>query len=396
MKSHRNYGRACLGILVIFLLNGCLPASRPPTPTPITTGPQPPAPITPTASPLENSAATRLAWFYKPPPNDADMLMLAHEFQFFILTHGNEQERNQLLALGAPRPILEYIRFDAIHDPHDCTAQPRRNQAAYEVGDFCRISSEHPDWFLLNQNGERISLPYGDQDYVMMDPGNAGWRAFFLQRVEQIQADPNWGGVFLDNVEVTLAFRENDGQLPQAYPDEASYQNAVQGFLKYLYTGYFQPNHKLMYANIVARKNETDWTSYLTWLDGAMHEGWAVDWPNRYRDDAIWEQQMTLAEQTQAMGKFIILVSQGTQDDVELQKFAFASYLLVNQGKAAFRYAASGNYSEAWTYADYNYNLGVPLGPRYKEGDAWYRNYSHGLVMVNPIAHEAMIEVFPK
>jgi hypothetical protein len=372
-------------IFVAALLVSACEAKKPSTAQPV---------LTPTSTPISlQEVPVRKAWFYKP-PDDGNLALIAKEFNFFIMSKGDEPERDQLIALGATKPILQYVRFEAIMDPGSCTRKPWQNNAAYLPGDFCMISEQHPDWFLLDQDGRRIVDSYGDEDFVLMDPGNPGWRAFFLQRIRQVQeSDKNWGGVFLDNVEVTSVERENDNKMPAAYPDEASYQAAVQGFLEYLHTNYFNtPNH-LMFANLAARRDDSEFTKYLTYLDGVMHEGWAIDWPNGYRSAEDWEKQMTLAEDTQAMGKFIILVSQGKQGDQELQKFAFASYLLVNQGRAAFRYANSSNYHEAWLYDDYNLNLGKALGSRYRDGGAWRRDFTNGFVMVNPETHQVEIKV---
>ncbi|RJP46344.1 MAG: hypothetical protein C4583_19025 [Anaerolineaceae bacterium] len=385
--------RILLALLFASLLTSCLPASSPglstrmspPTDAPTTT------PSAPTMTPPGNIILPQLAWFYKPPFEDEELFFLAREFGFFILTRGDEEERDQLLALGASRPILQYLRFDAIHAEENCQARPRRNQVAYREGDYCTISAEHPDWFLLNRQGERIYQDFEDQVYVMMDAGSPGWRTFFLERVRDSQSDANWGGVFLDNVEVTFSFRESANEFPLAYADEAAYLAASQGMLEMLQREYFQPSGKLLFANIAARKGDYEWMAYLAHIDGAMHEGWAVDWPDRFRSADRWERQMTLAEETQAAGKFIILVSQGTQGDVELQQFAYASYLLVNHGRAAFRYANSNNYREVWYYSKYDFELGRPLGPRYPDGDAWRREYEFGSVMVNPHTHEASI-----
>ena len=194
-----------------------------------------------------------------------------------------------------------------------------------------------------------------------------------LDRIKLFQAnDPNWSGVFLDNVPITLAFREDEGRLPAKYPDDASFQKAVQGFLKYLHDNYFKPNNKLLIANFSSRKDDSDWTRHLANVDGAMLEGWAIDWPNGYRPVERWEQHMLLAEQTQELGKKVILVSRGNKDDYDLQQFSFASYLLINQGNAYFRYANGSKYHEPWLYDNYSYNLGIPLGPRYQDGDAWF------------------------
>ncbi|MCX6078183.1 MAG: putative glycoside hydrolase [Chloroflexi bacterium] len=347
---------------------------------------------TPTSQPSQNFPV-RLAWFYKP-PTDGNFSQIASKYDFFIMSKGDEHDRDQLLSLGATRPILQYIRIDAIMDPGSCTRTPWKNNAAYLPGDFCTISTQHPDWFLLDPKGQRFVHQNNGENFVMMDPGNPGWRAFFLERIRKTQdLDRNWDGIFLDNVEVSLAFREKEDSLPAAYQNDLSYQAAVQGFLAYMYANYFKPYKRLLFANLVARKDDADWTKYLTYLDGAMHEGWSIDWPNGYRSAKTWEKQIALAEQTQQMHKYIILVSQGTQANQELQKFAFASYLLINQGRAAFRYANSQSYDEAWLYDNYTVQLGKALGTRFRDGKAWRRNFTNGYVLVNPETHEALINI---
>jgi len=334
----------------------------------------------------------RLAWFTNIPRED-DMLRVVEWFDLYIFHQGNESDRDLMVALGARGPILQYILFESIQALDSCTAKPKVNQVAYLPGDYCMISEQHPDWFLLDTEGQRILVQDQDTNLYLMDPGNPGWRSFFLDRVKKIQAEPNWDGVFLDNVPVTLAFREQSGHLPAAYPDDTSYQAAVQGFLKYLYESYFQPNKKLVFANLVSRKDDADWVNQLNYLDGAMHEGWAIDWPDGYRPVDAWEKQMALAEQTQEMGKTIVMVSQGNQDDGTLQNFAFASYLLIDQGNAFFRYANSNNYADVWLYENYMYDLGEPLGPRYQDGQTWRRDFTKGNVFVNPQTHQVEINM---
>jgi len=347
--------------------------------------------VTPPA--IQPPSYVRLAWFYKPPKDEADLEMVAERFNFFIMTRGDEPERNALLQHGARRPMLQYLRFEAIMDPGDCSDQPWQNNAAYLPGDFCRISQQHPDWFLWAQDGKRIVDPYRDVDFYLMDPGNPEWRAFFLDRIRQAQSDADWDGVFLDNVEISLKVRNQTKTIPARYPDEAGYREAIQGFLQYLHINYFTPGGKLLYANLVARGNDENFLENMTYLDGVMHEGWSVDWPKRWRATEIWERQMSIAEKTQAIGKFIILVSQGKEKDKDLQRFAFASYLLVANGNAAFRYAHSDDYNEPWLYDNYEIQLGQPLGSRYQDGDAWRRDFTHGYVWVDPVKHKARIEL---
>lgn len=394
--------------LFIFFVIGCIligtvgcraaPVTEVVPPTPTVFIPEPPVGTpTPTAIPTPQSLPgelVQLIYFYRL-YKETDLQLLANRFDLYILTEDDLKRRAQMVELGAKSPILQYLRFDAIHDPGDCQDQPWRNQVADQPGDFCRISAEHPDWFLLDQKGERIVVGDKEESFYIMDPGNQGWRDYFLAQVREMQEMNGWNGVFLDNVELSLSFREQEGALPANYPDDSSYQLAILGFLQFMYDGYFQPSGRPVYANLVSRRGEEMWPLYLPYLDGVMHEGWAIDWPDRFRSAERWEQQLALAEQTQSMGKELIIVSQGTQADAELQEFAFASFLLISQGRAYFRYANSDVYREVWLYDNYDLDLGLPLGPRYQEDGTWRRDFTKGWVSVNPDTHEVNIVVNP-
>ncbi len=326
----------------------------------------------------------RLAWFYKP-PREAEWRQVAQRFDTFILTHNDEDARDAMKAAGAAAPFLQYLRFEVIHDPGGCDQEPLGSQVAYRVGDFCQLSAQHPDWFLLGADGKPLR-DAGDGD-VYMDPASAGWRAFWLERARTLQTTYGWDGLFLDNVEASLAKRIRRNQLPQQYPTDAAYRDAIAAFLADLDAHAPHP----LYANIIEATDEATWFRYLQYLDGAMIEAFAVDW-NDYFSAAQWEAQMALVEQAQALDKQLILVAQGDQTDAARQTFALASYLLVNSGRAAFRYA-DGNYEQVWLYDNYQVDLGEPLGPRYKTGAVWQRDFERGTVEVNPETHAADIVV---
>jgi hypothetical protein len=354
------------------------------TPLPIPTISAIPVPTSLFSAPPNNNI--HLAWFYKPPKNGT-IDFLSQHFDTFILTKNDEAERDELRQNGVLAPILQYLLFNAIQDPGSCSNSPYQNQVANLTGDFCQISRDHPDWFLTNLNGERI---YEDRN-AMMDSGNAGWRSFWLERARQSQEQFGWYGVFLDNVEASLDKVTGLGGNLAVYPDDTSYQAAVEGFLQYLYTNFFLPQKRPLVANIIELKDPAVWPRYLQYLDGAMIEDVAVDWYDGYRSVDEWDQQLELVAQAQAMGKWVILVSQGAQFDFDRQQFAFASYLLVNDGRASFRYAHHSEYNMIWFYDNYRIDLGQPLGPRYQEGKIWRRDFANGSVLIDPKKHTATI-----
>jgi hypothetical protein len=283
------------------------------------------------------------------------------------------------------------LLFAEIRDPESCTDGPQGNQVAFEPGDFCEISENHPDWFLLDQNGNRIV----SNNTFFMDPGNAEYRAFWLERAKTLQEQYHWDGFFIDNVDVSLNKLENMGVTPAKYPDNSSYQAAIEGFLKYLHESYFEPSGLPVLANIISVSDWKVWLRYLEYLDGAMIEAFAVDWSNGYRSPTDWKEQVSAAEQALAQEKTLILVSQAGAARPEHQQFALASYLMVADRNAYFRYADSDNYREVSLYENFSLDLGPALGPRYKDGEQWRRDFANGSVVVDLNAKTSEIQLTP-
>ncbi len=361
------------------------PAASVPSQTPSgsDTGRRTPAP--PAGEPFE---PLRLAWFYKP-PSDNNLANL-DDFDVFVLTHKDEADRDRLKARHPGQLFLNYFRFNEIFAPASCQEEPYGNQVAYLAGDYCRLSAEHPDWFLRDAQGRPLIKPSG---YALMDPQAPGWRAFWLQRAQTAIESWGWDGIFIDNVEASLDKLRDRNLLPAAYQDDRAYQTQIRGFLEYLYQAYFQPRQIPLYANIIALNEGEVWKSYLPVLDGVMLEQFAVDWTDGYLSAAAWEEQLRLVEAAGQLGKHVMLVAQGGQADAHRQTFALASYLLVTSARTSFRYSNDAHYAEVWRYANYALEVGQPLGARYPDKTTWRRDFERGHVIVDPAAHTATIVI---
>lgn len=339
--------------------------------------------------PVKEIDPIRRVWFYKPPKENVEAY-LAENYDMFILTKLDESLRDELMySYGVSSPILRYIRFDAIMDPGSCLEQPYRNQVADEIGDFCRISSEHPDWFLLDRNGDRI--PNDDGNFYLMDPGNQEWRNFWLERVEKNQKELGWEGLFLDNVEAGFSKRARLNSIPLQYTTDVEYQAAIKGFLEFIYETYSVPNNQVVYANVLSDENLDGLLSYLPYLDGVMVEGFAVDWNDGYRTPQEWNRQLGVIELLGKENLGVIMVAKGDEVDPDRLMFAFASYLLVTNGKTYFRFVLNNRTNEIVNSDNYNLDLGQPLGSRVLEGDTWIRVFEKGVVRVNPGNEKAEI-----
>lgn len=348
------------------------------------------SPIPKSTQILEPTKSVNLVWFYKPPA-ETDFELLIQNFGFFILTHKDEVARDKLKAIGAEGPFLQYLLLTEIMNPNSCTDNPFGNQSAYKIGDYCKISTENPDWFLVDQYGRRI---YYNNFMYFMDPGNSEYRAFWLERAKELQELYGWDGIFIDNVEASLDKVRQLGLQSARYPEDTNYHTAVEEFLSYIRVNYFEPNNKPMFANVVEVNNLNVLLDYTYYLDGIMFESFAVDWSDGYIPVSEWEEQIYLIEKIQQEGKSVILISQGEKENFEREVFSLASYLLIANEKSMFRYTDADFYHQIWIYENYKINLGKPLESYQKNGEIWERRFEFGKVAVNPTTHDSVIKVF--
>lgn len=332
----------------------------------------------------------RLAWFYKPPTSTYTSTVVAN-FDTFVLSKGDESFRDRLRSGRSWVRVRQYFLLSQILKPASGQVE-QRNQAAYMPGDFERLWRDHRDWFLKKPDG----TPVIENGYYRMDPGNQGWRDFWISRVRA--ANGGWDGVFADNTDLSRCGFDREGITLAKYSTDAAYTDAIAGFLKQIHERYHLATGKPFVANLVNGCTGRDARAkYHPYIQGYMDEGWGVDWGSGYWSATRWRQQVDRAAKQAALGKQVILVSQGARTATARQRFAFASYLLVAGPRISFRYTnarESGSYREAWMYDNYNARLGTPLGIRYQTGGGWRRNFTHGYVLVNPTTHSSKIVVY--
>jgi hypothetical protein len=340
----------------------------------------------------------KTTWFYKPPKNTTMATVMKH-FDIFVLTRDDEKFLNEVVNAGEG-PVLQYIKYDAISDacfqakkpkgtPCSCSTDPRANQVAWQPNDICWIRDNHPDWFLRDTSG---NLLYWNE-FLMMDPGNAGWREFWLSRIKQYQQQyPKWGGVFIDNMTTQFGKHSDDTHIKlQKYPTVQSYQDAVVGFINSVQSAYFKPSNRMVYANLSVRWGDFQpFVRYMKALDGSMDEFWAYP-RSGYYSTKSWEARVLRAQEALKMGKSMMLISQGTQTDMNRELFGLASYLLVAGDKIYFRYTSDTAYSKMWLYDNYKARLGQPTSYYTRNGNVWSRNFTNGKVTVNPETRQATI-----
>jgi hypothetical protein len=388
------------------------PALSPPMPpTPIPSPTATPSPTvtpspTPRVTPPPPGAVFGLAWFHKPPDDDATAEQIANAHRYIHLTGPADLAfRAELRAAGYSGPIYDYVTAYAVEGPGPyknaaapCEAgyTPYDDQMAWFEDDFCTYIHPNESWFLHNGAGERLVYDYfgtGHWNYFM-NPADPGWRAFSYSRLRHARDVWEYDGLWLDNLDFDLnrLVRElpnSDGAVREYATDEA-WRDGMRGWLAGLRSAV---GSWPIWANLIGeRDSPTAWEPYAPYLDGAMEESYAVRWVEDWLPRATWEVQQARAARWLAAGKGLVLVGQGPRDDADRMRFTLASYLLVAEGDQAFyRYTRFDSYYHGlWLYPEFDTAraLGAPSGPRQEIAPGvWRRPFANGYVEVDADRH---------
>jgi hypothetical protein len=356
----------------------CLTASASPTP-----------PVTPPATVQE-------AFFYNAPRAPLTVADVAQRAAWVVGHGSGTRYQDELRAAGYTGRVLRYQLANEVEGPQtvnsaapcDVRYDPLGNQAASNVGDFCRLIHPHEDWFLHNGKGERLYLSWHpDRRTYAMNSAHSGWRAFALQRMQAAQQ--GYDGLFLDNVELDVyklqrQYQNSDGVVREFATNDA-FRAAIIGYLQALAP---LRQNGLLEANVINDPlTGTAWDAYLPFLDGVLQEAWATGYDPL--TPARWERNLRQTETALAQGKAVVMVARGAPGDDRQLLFGLASYLLVTNGRSAyFRYSDDGGQYVRWpTHARYDVQLGAARGPRYQLPDGrWRRDFERGSVTVDPAA----------
>jgi hypothetical protein len=336
---------------------------------------------------------------------------LAEHVDWLMLRYGAEELRDELRDAGYERPIPQYLLLFQIIGPgpledrrDDCEDDytPLQNNVVY-TRDFCALVHPNEEWFLHNDDGERLvtkeRLWDGSEAYeYLMNPGSEGFREFWIAQVRG-QGAAGWDALFLDNVAYSYApmvGRADNGDSIAEYDSNADWQLAVAGMLRAIKAAF--PERQL-WGNIIETPHTgAAWAPFLPYLDGIQEERFATGWRG---EPALtpeqWHGMLGRAEQALAAGKGVVLYGQGQQDDFARLRFALASYLLVASpdARASFRYTYTSHYEQLWWYPEYGYDLGLPAGPRYEQDGRWLRDFNCARVSVDPARQRGEIERLP-
>jgi Hypothetical glycosyl hydrolase family 15 len=312
----------------------------------------------------------------------------------------NSWDAPLLPALKAANPGLKALLYKNLSFTmsYTCEAGTDKRYLTAGVG-YCDADQNHPEWFLTDPAGSRLSSYYFQQAW-MMDVGNPGYQARWLSNVLADVSSGGWDGVMLDDTNADMGWHLH-GRTIARYPTSASWRAATRSMLATVgpalrNAGFLAiPNLSTPWASDYDA--QATWSDWLQFTSGALQEyyskwgstssGWFAgnDWTFRQRFQTLTEQA----------GKIFLGLTYAPKGDERSMAWARANFLLFDEpadgGALVFEATdpeAQDPYSSSWT-AD----VGTPLGPRFQVGSAWRRNFSGGTVVVNPTSSSVTVNL---
>ena len=308
----------------------------------------------------------------------ADFSETAERQQYVIL---QEWEHERMRALKARNPditVLVYKNLAAM------MSLDERGDAS--TGVTIEDAAEHPDWFLLDPAGRRITF----ESYPWLFAADVGRRSFQRRWADGVLAvlrEHPWDGVFVDDANPTLRHHVDTARVTR-YPTDAAYGAATGAALATI-------GPRIREARKLVIANFGSWSDYRPlvdgWLEhvsGAMEEQFAkfgTSPDSGYVTRGAWERQVGAVEAAESRGRRFLAITHSNNTDAAAARYGWATILLAAQGDSAF--ALHGDYTRETWFPEYELELGEPAGERSRDRSGLHRRrFANGLVLVNPTA----------
>lgn len=317
-----------------------------------------------------------MTYFVIPDGTDHEGLQqLATQYDAVIV---HEWSASKLPELRAANPQIICLLYK------DAMAVHLRNSTE-GVCQYDEISGpENEDWFLHNDQGERIFFDWdnnGTLDNAAMNPANQEWQQFFATSAITDALEQGWDGIFLDDLWTYNGVYGAD----QGFDTDEELQDAICSFLDYQLAACHSYGIWLT-GNIgwwTVEGNDV-WRDYITRMDAGMQE--------KFSRESVYQWYDQLQELSQSIGgrNYTILCTWGDLDDLRKALFSFCNALLVADGQRV--YYGYGSYTSGTRQPPYYpwYDRQTDLGRPVSEVELDFtrriahRAYLHGHVYVNP------------
>ncbi len=311
----------------------------------------------------------------------------------YVILHSWEADR--IAQLKSSNPNLKALEYKDASLTASYSCKNGVDDALIPTGvGYCYSDKNHPEWFLTDPAGKRIQSCSWSSLWLM-DVGNASYQQAWLDNVAAEAKVRGFDGVMLDDVNQSQT-GHLCGRTIAKYPLAADFTAAMSSFMAKVGRGLtskgllVMPN--IFIANWWESSGITAWDTFLSNSSGAVQEyftKWGTDSGQWFTDDGgyhnDWTSRQEFLRRTQAAGKIFVGLTYAPSTDLRSMRYARTSFLADwNGGPSALSFEPTtpeqqDPYNSIWTK-----DLGSPLGAKYRVGLAWRRDFSGGVIVVNP------------
>jgi hypothetical protein len=332
------------------------------------------------------SAAGHMRYAIDNNPSFPNLSQTAQRNEYVILKPSETNRLQQIKAANPNVKVLMYKNLSASIDyPSDVylTAGVSHDEA----------DSQHPEWFLLNTSGQRFThKDYGN--LWAMDVGSASYQQRWADNVLRSLKTLGFDGVFIDDTNPTMKGHYDPTKVAK-YPTDEAYQQATESALAKISPQLRSAGYSVV-ANIGHFGEFPDvGQRWLQYVDGAMDENfgkWGNTAGSGYAWEGYWKNELRSLKFAQQHGKDFLAVTHSADGDAAAARYGWGTMLLGANGHAQF--ALHSNYtSENW-FAEYDYEIGEPVGQEsLLSSGAHRRQFSNGMVVVNPTSNQVSVDL---
>jgi hypothetical protein len=299
----------------------------------------------------------------------------------------NAWQGDLLGKLKAANPAVQVFVYKDLSSTRSYACRAGVDDADLPAGvGFCAAERDHPEWFLLDQGGNRMEYD-GYPGHWQMDVGNPAYQDAWAANVIKSSVATGFDGVWMDNA-LFPCDAYHPGVCPAKYPTDSALQDAYVSMLANTRDEFVSAGLKTVANLSNARLHGDAWNTYTEYLDGGFDEWWlAFDDHNLLSEYADgWSKQVAEIADNEARGKITLVQPHHSEAGDRAYRFALASYLM-----AAGDLAAIASIEQTDGYGDptpwhteYDWDLGAPSGPYRSVGtNLFVRDFACGTVVVN-------------
>ena len=264
---------------------------------------------------------------------------------------------------------------------------------AYAIYTESQLATEHPEWILRDAAGDKLYIPYGCSGgscpQYAADISNLAYRHHWIENLKEELAH-GYRGVFIDDVNMNMQVG-NGAEQHVAPIDPATGQPMTEEAWRHYMAQFMAEvraalpsveivHNAIWFADEHAASANPDIRTELSSADIINLERGAND-SGLTGGNGPWSLNAFLAyiDQIHALGRGVVL--DGSKGDPQSLEYNLAAYFLISDGNDAV--SGAEQTPENW-WAGWNVNLGEALGPRYSWQNLLRRDFSGGIVLLNP------------